>query len=213
MSGLPGVWQTVDVLISRRADSGAVLAQTGDAVTGSVSDPDAVLWQSLGVVARPKKPSADGSACQAVVLKTSGRDYCIAYRDVRALELAGALGEGDTAIYATEGQARALFKADGSVTIITTADNTAAGQTVALSVGPDGIKMFGPWGAMTLDAAGFQVAVAGGATTLVMDADGMTVSGKTASLATGGVMLGATASVPVATSALTPCASVFVPAA
>lgn len=198
MSGLPGVWQTVDVLYSRRADTGAVLAQTGSASAQRVDDPDAVLWQSLGVVARPKAPGTDGRGCQAIVLRSSGRDYCIAYRDVRALSLAGALGEGDTCVYATDGQARALFKADGSITLITTADNTATGQTVLFSVGTTGIKAVTPWGVATIDENGIQLAAAGGASFLKLDADGFTVSGAAASLACGAVNLGAAATAATA---------------
>ena len=163
-----------------------------------------------GFFARPADPDDNGCA-QAFVWKASGPDSVLGIRDVRPAQmLVGAMKPGEACVYAPSGMGRTLYKADGSVTTYTTDDNTPDGQSVGFSVGPDGIKFFGPWGAVTLDDKGFQVATKSGAF-LVLDANGnVTMSGKTAAVAAGAVVLGAGACVPVMLGSSTPSASVFV---
>jgi hypothetical protein len=145
------------------AATGFVALQTGDVTAGTGTDqPGEVvaqgsdLWQHVGFCSRPATPVAGKSAAQALEIERGDFNVCVATRDSRSASMYGALKDGETAVFASTGQARALFKADGSITLVTTSDNTAAGTTVSLRVSKDGFVFSAPWGGFSFTATGFQ---------------------------------------------------------
>ncbi len=75
--------------------------------------------------------------------------------------MSGNLKDGETALYAAgpdgAGQAAVLLKADGSLTLFTTDDNTASGNGVSFKVAPDKMQFIAPWGSLTFDATGLHI--------------------------------------------------------
>jgi hypothetical protein len=153
-----------------------VLASLGDVLSSGSDSDKAEWWQHVGFISRPPKPKAKQAAAQVVTLRGGDRDVCIASRDLRGQALAGSLGYGETCVYAPgsdgAGQARILLKSDGSITLYTTSDGTSSGQSVAIQVSQTGIRWVTPWGAMTLDSAGFQVALTSGGAAFKVATDG-----------------------------------------
>jgi hypothetical protein len=149
----------------------AILAQTGDATKSVVESDGVEWWQTAGVSSRAAKAVAGKAACQAIGLKRGSRDIIFATRDLRSSTIYGALKEGETCVYATTGQARLLFKADGSQEALTTDDNTTSGVTMTKYFGPDGFRLTLPWGQMSFDKNGFMVSVEGGGA-LIITPDG-----------------------------------------
>ena len=93
---LSGLFQIgIDVLSSLRdATTKSILVRTGDAYN-EVSEADgAEWWQHVGFASRPPEASKN-NACQAVVIRDSSHDACVASRDLRGQELAGSLELGD----------------------------------------------------------------------------------------------------------------------
>ncbi len=160
---LHGLFQIgVDVLSTVvNSITSKILAQTGDAV-GQTTDTDNVeWWQSVGFASRPSVAVPGKQAAQAVVIRQGDHDIAIASQDLRGLAAYGNLADGETCVYAPgsdgNSQARALFKDDGSVTLLTTNDNTPGGKVVALTVSPSAFKFTAPWGSLTFDATGFHL--------------------------------------------------------
>lgn len=148
-----------DVLTTERAeDTGAILAQCGDVIGEKVSSQKAEIWQPQGYVSRPARAQPGKSAAQAINIKRSDQDLCIAIRDVRALKIAGSLKDGETCLFApgSDGNAQGcvLLKQDGSISLITTDDNTEAGKTCQLRFGPDGLTITWPFCSLRIDADG-----------------------------------------------------------
>ncbi len=152
----------LDILTTAVNDkTNRILAQTGD-VTRNSTDSDGVeWWQHSGFASRPSKPLAGKQACQGVILKTSGRDVCIASSDQRTLPMYANLDFGEVCVYAGgedgEAQARHILKKDGSQALYTTDDNTADGQAVYFRVAKDAFEFVAPWGTIKFDANGFRV--------------------------------------------------------
>lgn len=160
LSGLVHVG--LDILTTSVNDTtNRILAQTGD-VTRNSTDSDGVeWWQHSGFASRPSKPLAGKQACQGVILKTSGRDVCIASSDQRTLPMYANLDFGEVCVYAGgeegEAQARHILKKDGSQALYTTDDNTAEGQAVYFRVAKDAFEFVAPWGTIKFDANGFRI--------------------------------------------------------
>lgn len=151
----------VDILGTTLDDKGTILAQTGDVVGEEVASDNAEMWQHIGFASRPAKAQGGKSACQAITLNQGSNDLIIATRDLRGSQIYGNLGEGETCIYAggPEGtsQAKVLVKADGSITLYTTDDNTPNGAGVYFRIGPDKLSFIAPWGRLLFDAAGLHI--------------------------------------------------------
>ena len=149
------------------ATTARIFAQTGDVVSQTKDSDGVEWWQHAGFASRPPKADPGKKAAQAVVLKTSDRDVCIASVDNRGLDLYGNLAEGETCVYAAgedgESQARRILKKDGSAAIFTTSDNTADGQSVYFRVAKDGFRFVAPWGTLKFDATGFHILHSSGA--------------------------------------------------
>lgn len=156
----------VDVLGSAcETKTKTILIQAGDVVASEVASVDAELWQTCGVASRPANATPGQAAAQAIMMRRSDRDVCLAIRDTRANAMYGTLAPGETCIYATTGQARALLKADGSISLVTTSDNASTGTSVILKISPTALEFAAPWGGIKFDSAGFKVWTQDGATT------------------------------------------------
>jgi hypothetical protein len=153
-----------DVLFtSVNSTTKAILAQFGDSTKEVPESNKAAWWQHTGFTSRPSAPTQGNSSCQALVLKSGSRDIIFATRDTRGATIYGNLKEGETCVYASKGQARVLLKADGSVTRLTTSDNTAAGTTISDRLGPDGWRLTLPWGEISFTSDGISLSVDGAA--------------------------------------------------
>lgn len=143
-----------------------VLAQLGSVTEEYVYSDNAELYGSLGLAARPSKPTKGQNAAECVALK-GDRDIILACRDKRGQAIYGNLKEGETCLYGPgefgTSKGRVLIKQDGSVTLMTTDTNTTDGNTVGLRISPTGGLFFtSQWGTMKLDETGFHVITAAG---------------------------------------------------
>ena len=175
-----------------------MLGATRDPVTntllvqiGSVSEElpecdNAEFWQHVGFASRPAKPEAKKSAAQCLALRFGDRMRTIASRDIRGQAIYGNLDDGETCLYAGgpdgTAQGRLMLKKDGSVTMMTTDDNTSTGHTVKRSISPNplqGIVDFSPWGSAKLNQTGYHIMTASGAR---LDGGGMSAPGVPSAL-------------------------------
>lgn len=168
----------VDILVSTLQPNGSILVQTGDSTSESADTDAAEWWQHTGFASRPAVPSRGASSCQGIAFRSNDRDVIVASRDVRGTTIYGNLSDGETCVYASAGQARQLFKKNGSISQITTNDNTATGTTVGTYVGPDKIQLYNEHGSITIDANGITLAVAGGQAGLQIGSVVATLSGQ-----------------------------------
>lgn len=156
-----------DVLRTVLSKTGLLLAQTGSVTSEQTETDEVEWWQHVGFLSRPPKATAKQSACQAVTIRRGDRDVCIATRDLRGVELAGNIKEGETVIYAAgddgKAQGRVICKADGSINVFTTDTNDATGSSVYFRVAKDGFSWVAPWGTIRFDATGFHVRHTSGA--------------------------------------------------
>jgi len=173
--------------------TGLITAQTGDVVSKTVNADGAEWWQHVGFVSRPAVPTAGQAACQGIAIKRSDNDAIIATRDARGSTIYGSLADGESCIYSPGAQGRVLLKADGSVNIYTTSDNTGTGQSVILTVAPGAVSIGTPWGALVMDSNGIRMGA--GSAGIQVGSDGtVTIIGTKIALNGGSVSLGATAS-------------------
>ncbi len=160
----PGaVWEIRHSLSSTLESNGATSETTGDVLSGNAESSKTPVFGQIGFVSRPAIAEGGKSAAERVVLVTSDSDVIIAGRDVRGQKIAGNLKDGEACAYAPGGQAKVLFKANGGLALMTTADNTETGPTVSFVMDPDGLVAEAPWGRLRFDATGFHVTTHGGA--------------------------------------------------
>jgi hypothetical protein len=168
MTGLSGVLQVgIDILntvlgSSPQSPTGTILAQTGDVVKEYADANKSEWWQHVGLASRPSNPLAGKRAAQALVFRGPDIDFAFASRDTRTNGIYGNLAPGETCIFAAgadgNAQARSIHKADGSVTLYTTDDNTPTGNAVYLRIHPTkGLCFVAPWGTLYFDQAGFRI--------------------------------------------------------
>lgn len=157
----------IDILTTEITSKGTLSAQTGDVVAEQVSSANCEWWQQVGFASRPPKPQPGVAACQGVTLNRGDRDIVIATKDLRSQAIYGNLKEGETCLYAAgpdgNGQGRVSLKADGSITLYTTDDNTPAGNGVYLKLSRKSLSFVAPWGKLTFDATGFHLTTSSGA--------------------------------------------------
>jgi hypothetical protein len=145
-----------DILVTYlNAATNVILAQTGDS-TGSVPDADAAeWWQHTGFWSRPALPTQGGSSCQGLIIKRGDRDVIYASRDTRNSSIYGKLGDGETCVGASTGQARTIYKSDGSIHHVTTVGNTPGGTTFIVNQSSDGsFTIQAPAALFQIDATG-----------------------------------------------------------
>ena len=87
---------------------------------------------------------------------------------------------GETTTWASEGAARTVVRNDGTVSLITTDDNTADGKVVVFSVSSTAWKFTAPWGSLVFDHTGFHVRTKAGPR---LDMGGMAIPGLPTELA------------------------------
>ncbi len=143
-----------------------IQAQIGDSTSGSVTSNNAEWWQHTGFASRPTTPTKGNSSCQVIALKRSDHDIIIATRDTRGTSIYGNLKDGETCIYASQGQARTLYKANGAIIHYTTSDNTAGGTSVSAYIGPDAIRLTNQFGGLSIDSSGITLSTGQAAVTL-----------------------------------------------
>lgn len=183
----------IGILRTFIADTKAIMAQTGDAATGEV-EADNVTWmQHVGLISRPPKPVAGKQSAEAVSLRFHDHDVIVASRDLRGLELAGQLGEGETCIYAAgpdgQGQARLLVKGDGAIAMYALKGNAPGGDSVTMQLLPSGeIHLAGPFGGLSI-TDGKVTMMTGAGAGVQLDASGVSLLGQTI-VANGSVVLG-----------------------
>lgn len=183
----------IGILRTFIADTKAIMAQTGDAATGEV-EADNVTWmQHVGLISRPPKPVAGKQSAEAVSLRFHDHDVIVASRDLRGLELAGQLGEGETCIYAAgsdgQGQARLLVKGDGAIAMYALKGNAPGGDSVTMQLLPSGeIHLAGPFGGVSI-VDGKVTMMSGAGSGMQLDANGVSLLGQTI-IANGTVVLG-----------------------
>jgi hypothetical protein len=157
----------IDVLGTTLADNGAILAQTGDVITGDVEGTDGEWMQHVGFASRPPKAQPGVAAAQALTLNRSDRRVVYSSRDLRSTDIYGLLGDGETALYAAgangTSQGRVVVKSDGSITSYTTADNTSDGAGVYTRIGPDGYQVVTPYGLVDINSHTLTLRHPGGA--------------------------------------------------
>lgn len=151
------------------ATNGSILLQGGDNINGDAVSQDAQLISPFGFCSKPSLPTPGaGTAAEMITIQGLGsRDMVIGGRDIRTQAIYGNLAAGESCMFASgsdgNGQARALAKADGSMTLYTTDTNTAAGNGVYFTVTPTGFNFVAPWGTMVFDATGFHITHMNGA--------------------------------------------------
>lgn len=185
----------VDILKTvRSAATGLITAQTGDSVAKTTNGDAAEWWQHVGFVSRPAVPTAGQAACQGVAIKRGDNDAIVATRDARGTSIYGSLADGEACVYSPGAQGRVLLKANGTVNIYTTSDNTSSGQSIILTVGPTGVSIGSPWGAFIMDSGGVRMADSSGTAGISIANGAVTIIGTTIALNGSTVSLGANAS-------------------
>lgn len=141
----------------------AISAQIGDVSAGVAEASEDEWWQHVGFASRPAKGVLGQGASQCIAITRSDRNAIIATRDARGFAIYGNLKDGETCVYAPASMARTFYKADGSVTHYTTADNTPEGEAIYWRMARDGFSWKAPWGTLIWDAQGLRATDASGA--------------------------------------------------
>lgn len=149
----------------------SILAQTGDALNQVTESDRNEWWQHVGFISRPSKPDPKKASAQGVVIRQGDHDAVIASRDLRGQELKGSLDYGETCVYAPgtdgKGQARTLYKKDGSIHHYTRVGNSPTGAGMVMQLDASGNA------ARVLNGLGYGI---------VIDEDGVSITSKDASL-------------------------------
>lgn len=125
-------------------DAGQVDGQTGR---------DVEVWGTAPVVYVPAPPSKDGK-CQALSTIVGGTKVIVATRDTRAAAAVGDLPPGAAAFCCPTGKNAAVFKPDGSISLLQQGTDADA----LISIEADGaIILRNKWGQVQLDKDGFSV--------------------------------------------------------
>lgn len=152
------------VLGSKYDDDGFLTVQIETFGTGTKSVGWFYLSNPHGLQMRPLDPDADGTACQAYYWYEGSQGYATLANDPRTQnDVSIQLQKGETILHSPLGSAFLRMKADGSISLFTTDDNTTNGRSVALILSPTGLACNFPFGKLTFDANGFHVLLNSGA--------------------------------------------------
>ncbi len=123
----------------------SISLQTGVISSGETHCDNVELWQQGGFASVPPLAQPGSAASQVLCLTRGDRDLGIATRDVLGFSITGALGPGETTIYASgpngTGQSRVLLKdKDGvsGISLYTTEGNTEDGSPVIIQATSEG---------------------------------------------------------------------------
>ncbi len=142
--------------------NGAISAQTGDSVSQESVAEEAEWFQHVGFASRPARAEPGKSACQVLTVERTGRDVCYASRDIRRAPPYGALGEGETVLFASgpnnQGTGCVELRDDGtdaSVLLYVRQGNVAGGEKVRVEVTSSGVvNIVAGQASVVVDAAG-----------------------------------------------------------
>lgn len=81
---------------------------------------------------------------------------------VRAKVRRDNLVNGEVQTTATSGAARTIHRNDGSISLLTTHDNTPDGKVIVFTIAPTSWKFTAPWGSLVFDASGLHIKTAAG---------------------------------------------------
>jgi len=196
---------------SVNSKNGAISAQIGDSTSSEVVSDEAEWIQHVGFASRPSKAVAGQPSCQVLTIETTGRDVCYASRDLRGTTAYGALGDGETCIFANGpnggGTGLVIMKDDGSAAsaeMSVRRGNASSGGKVRVSVSSDGkvtietgtasIVVDAVTGAATITATSVALGGSGGLPVVV---DGGTLQAWITTVATGLNGLGVVNTPPV----------------
>jgi hypothetical protein len=182
-----------------------ILVQLGDVHRESTDTDNAELWQQTGFASRPPKPEAKKTAAQAAVFKAGDHDIVFATQDLRGLVLYGQLDHGETCVYAAgpdgTGQARALFKKDGSINLFTKKGNATAGAGMGIFITVGGaISMASHNGAAILLEEDAAIKMFNGSGGIQIKPDGhiKIASGSKVEISGASITLGGPSALPIA---------------
>lgn len=201
----------VDILTTTIAEATKkITAQIGDVNGAGQAEGDNVEWvQHVGFASRPPKAEPGKQAAKGFGIRHGSRNVLFGSQDVRGLEIYGALADGETAVYATgedgKGQARALFKKNGSVTLYTKQGNTegGTGMMIQLDAAGGGFTLLDSYGnGIVSGPDGLTLTAKGAALTLGQNGDAKLVAKGKAQMDGSSVVLGSNV-VPVVKAALT----------
>lgn len=200
----------VSILRTTLTEAKTIVAQIGDVKTSTVEASNIPFWQHVGFMSRPSKAEKGKQAAEGISLRIGHREIIIASRDPRGMELAATLEDGETCVYAPgetgTGQARTLYKADGSIHHYTRKGNTpgGTGMTVQLDATTGAIRIIASSGAaLILDDDGARLLGPGGAAGLTLASSGnATLVGTGQAQVDGGTVMIGSAAVPLVNAAL-----------
>lgn len=153
---------------------------------------DVEVW-SQGCVVYVPAPPDDAGKCQALSTIVGGTKVIVATRDSRAVDAVGELPPGAAAFCCPTGKNAAVFKADGSISLIQQGKSSDA----LVSIEADGaILLRNRWGQIELGPEGFKVMLTSGESFL-LDRDLAQIAAANVCLESGVTKLSASASVPL----------------
>lgn len=167
-------------IISSEAKGGEVRLQLGDPGNpegGLISD--APVWGIDGFLSRPNPPDADGQCAIAMSTAVGSQTMVIGTKDNRYVEAVGELLPGDRAIV-TNADARFFIKQATSAVIAYTVNQKSDESMIVELSGEDGeIRLFNGLAGIILrdDGTDQQVLITMGASTILLDADGIFING------------------------------------
>jgi len=143
---------------SANSTTGQITCQTGNSVDSTPSGEDDEIWAPAGYYAVPAAPTPGKPSCQSFKIKGSDYDICVGTRDPRDAKVIGNLKAGDRVIAGGyPSQSRCFVRADGSVSLVTTDDNTSDGNAVFYRVSPTEGRFWSPWGSQVHDHTGLHL--------------------------------------------------------
>jgi len=185
------------------AQTGASTVTTGYAETGEVVSVNTETWHVPGVISIPALPNQTTNnidAAQALVFRRGDQSIAFSFRDTRTELLGGKLEAGETALIASNSKARVIIKKDDSIQRIT---SDSDGNMVTDELSPDGWKLLGSFGSISMNKTGFHVITNTGAafhlggTPNPMSPTYGNITASNVTLDAATVMLGASASNPL----------------
>jgi phage gp45-like len=129
----------VDILKTSKTNAATfITAQIGNVLTSIATGDVSEWWQHVGFASRPRAPQPGAGAAQAVVIKRSDHDAVIASRDSRSAAVYHSLADGETAIFASEGDAIIILRANGTIEVtggtVKIGDSAAAALAKAAAI-------------------------------------------------------------------------------
>jgi len=139
--------------------NGQSVLQLGNVSTNEIYSKNTEFWSGCpGIVSLPALPTSSSDACQVIYLNRNNQNIGFAYRDTRYN--ANSMQAGETLLFSPIGSGKIKLANDGTVTMGT--DASVNGKCY-VQTNENGIYFVTPWGTMSLDANGFNVTVASGA--------------------------------------------------